>query len=145
MDSRLIYPETTPRRAPRVLIVDDDVDSVLFVGSIFSHLGCETAFSLNAVEARKRICAGQSDIIILDWCLDRQIEAASVLDQCSRIFAKYGETGRKPRVVTYSSLNASEIELAASPYFEYFGHWQKPIGRNELLMQALSLVEKAEH
>jgi CheY-like chemotaxis protein len=125
--------------------VDDDVDSVLLVGNIFSHLGCETVYSLNAIEARKQICAGQSDIIILDWCLDRQIEAASVIDQCSRIFAKYGETGHRPRVVTYSSLMASEIELTANPYFEYFGHWQKPIGRDELLVQALSLLEKAEH
>lgn len=136
--------ETKPWRAANILVVDDDVDSALLVGQIFSHLGCQTTCSLNSLEAHKQICAGKADIIVLDWCLDHHIEANRVLGQCIRTFEKFGGRGHKSNLITYSSLLPSEIEVQKSPYFDYLDHWQKPISRHELLLRVLALLAKTE-
>lgn len=144
-----LQPETATRfwrRPANVLIVDDDVDSVLLVERVFSQLGCETSYSFSSAEARQKICARKSDLIILDWCMDRQSDARAILDQCAKTFSRFDNgAARKLRVITYSNLTASEIELTATPYFEYLDHWQKPIAPQELLTKILPVLNAVEH
>ncbi len=142
--AELLRPERSTRRAANVLIVDDDVDSALLVKSIFNHLGCETVCTLDSIEARKRILSMKADIIILDWVLDRATDAKSMLKLCSRSLQKFGggRKGHRPKIVTYSSLEASEIEALQSDFFDHLEHWKKPIGQRELLSRSLALLEK---
>ncbi|MGE0764734.1 MAG: response regulator [Bdellovibrionales bacterium] len=134
-------------RSANVLIIDDDVDSALLVESVFAHLGCQTTCSLSSDEARRRLNSLKADFIILDWCLDHQIEASQIISQCTQTFGKFDKKighgpRRKPKIITYSSLNEKEIEPLQSPYFQHIDHWQKPISHRELLSRVLHLLQK---
>jgi CheY-like chemotaxis protein len=129
----------------KVLIVDDDVDAALLVEQVFSRLGCATTTSLTGREAQAQICSTSPDVIILDWCLDRNTEASRILSDCARIFSRFGSRRAPPKVVTYSSLKAHEIEVIQNPYFKYWGHWEKPIAPAEMLERVLALLDKIEH
>ncbi|MBS1969991.1 MAG: hypothetical protein JSU04_06765 [Bdellovibrionales bacterium] len=134
----------------QVLIVDDDVDSALKVETIFHHLGCQTTCALNWSEALKKMCATKPDIIIMDWLLDHEVNAAQVIKHCSKTFAKFNSqassmkyrTQNRPQVITYSSLTDAEINVPQTPYFDHLDHWQKPIPQRELLIRALGLLNQ---
>jgi len=132
---------------PHVLIVDDDIDSALKVETIFHHLGCQTTCALNWNEARKKMCATKPDIIILDWLLDHEVNAAQVIKHCSKTFSRFDRktnyrTQNRPQIITYSSLTDAEIDVPESPYFDHLDHWQKPIPQRELLVRALGLLNQ---
>ncbi len=131
-----------------VLIVDDDADSAALIASIFEHLGCHTVCTLNPTDAEKGICARNTDLIILDWILDDHTDAKAVMDKCSAVFSKFGirmDPEHKLKVITYSGLKASEVELLTSPYFIHLDHWQKPIPYLNLLKRTLKVLEEIEH
>jgi CheY-like chemotaxis protein len=135
------------RHPINILIIDDDIDSALRVQTVFTHLGCQTTCALNWHEAAKKICALKPDIIILDWMLDHQIDAGDVVKHCTKMFQKFdGERRnramRRPKIITYSSLGASEIELPDTPYFDHLDHWQKPVRQRDLLSRVLGLLGK---
>lgn len=138
-------PQLTEDGPANILIVDDDVDSALLVRSIFGRLGCDTTCSLTAKDARKRIAAGKSDLIILDWRLDQQWDAGVLLqviaERLDRIGAPPG-TRRRSKIVTYSSLGAAQIGTFDSQYFEHVEHWQKPLKQRDLLSSALGLLQR---
>jgi len=127
----------------KILIVDDDVDSALLVDSVFSRLGCSTTCSLNSLDARHKICTHRNDIIILDWVLDRHMDGGQIVEDCKKLFDKFGDTGfmqSRPKVITYSSLDESEIGWKRNPYFDHLAHWKKPIRQREMLSRALHLL-----
>ncbi|MCB0415235.1 MAG: response regulator [Bdellovibrionales bacterium] len=130
----------------KVLIVDDDIDSALLVSSIFNNLGCYTDYALNYIEAKSKINDNDLDIIILDWCLDSDIEADQLLYNCLKFqkrFASGLEETKHPLVVTYSSLPASNIHWIHNPRFEYKGHWDKSLTHEELVQNGLDLLDYA--
>ncbi len=140
--------ENLERQPVHVLIVDDDADSAALIASIFDHLGCRTVCTLTPTDAEKNICARNVDLIILDWILDEHTDAKAVMDKCSAIFSKFGirmSNETKPKVITYSGLKASEVELLTSPYFNHVDHWQKPISYINLLKRTLKVLEEIEH
>jgi CheY-like chemotaxis protein len=142
----------TPRvrhatRMPEILIVDDDVDSALLVDMVFRHLGCQTTCSLNFHEARKKICSLKADIIILDWCLDHEVDAGRILRQCAQSISRFNpntgtEHRSRPKIITYSSLHESEIEALDKRYFDHLDHWRKPIGHKEMLNRVLGVLKQ---
>lgn len=129
------------RSLANILIIDDDADSVLLVQSVFAQLGCQTICSLNLSEAKKELLSQKADAIILDWFLDPRLNAGNIVDQCTRTLGKFEGARKPPKVVTCSSLEESEIILPESPFFEYLGHWQKPMTRSCILTKALNLLE----
>ncbi|MGE3683914.1 MAG: response regulator [Bdellovibrionales bacterium] len=140
-----LAPERRQQRPLNILIVDDDIDSALQVRSIFSRLGCEVTCSLSWIEAKKKMCASKIDLIILDWILDRHIDAGEVVNQCARTFSKRGRVGSRrkglrPKVITYSSLEQSEIKWLENAHFEHLAHWHKPITQRELLVRVLEAL-----
>lgn len=156
MSVNLSYPERSteyfrdlylaPPKALNILIIDDDVDTALQVQSIFAHLGCETICTLDWNEARKKICSLKPDIIILDWMLDNHIDGGDIVRQCNRTFEKFAGERRTralhpSKIITYSSLLESEIDLPSTPYFDHLDHWQKPIQQRDLLLRALRLLK----
>jgi CheY-like chemotaxis protein len=142
---RLTEAELNYKKPMNVLIVDDDPDAASLVVSIFKQLGCETTYSLTSDEAQKKICAGEADIIILDWLLDEGASAHTVTDNCTDLFSKFGlqlTYDERPKIVTYSSLESSKINLLTNPYFLHLEHWQKPISQQDLLSRASELLQK---
>ena len=140
-------PDREPLRPQNVLIVDDDIDSAMLIDSIFAHLGCATIYSQSPGEAKKKICSHKADIIILDWVLDQHTNGGGVVAECEKIFSRFkgdpAEAQRsRPKIITYSSLEPSEIEMHSSPYFIYLGHWKKPIAQRDLLEKALMVLKE---
>lgn len=131
-------------KQPKILIVDDDVDSALQVRTLFSRLGCETICALDGNEAKHQICALDPDVIILDWILGRHADALDVVKACGRTLAKFEDQNskiwHKPKIITFSSLDSSEIEFLNSPFFEHLEHWKKPATQRDLLNRALGLL-----
>jgi CheY-like chemotaxis protein len=140
-----IHTDLHPLKHANVLIVDDDVDSAILVESIFRQFGCETTYALDSVEAKKQIISGKADIIILDWVLNEKTRADQVLLQSIKFIEKFNSLKKhlqnhKIKIISYSSLNENELELPKSLYFEHFDHWQKPIGRTDLIHKTSALM-----
>jgi CheY-like chemotaxis protein len=139
--------ERSPQRPANVLIVDDDVDSAVQVGTVFNHLGCQTTVTPGWVEAKKRIVSLKADLIVLDWILDRDIDGGMIVRECARMLSKVrsatnGHEWRKPRIITYSSLPERAIHIPSNPFFEHIAHWKKPLTQRSLLTEALTLLDK---
>lgn len=134
-----------PRRVPHVLIVDDDVDCALAVEKIFRELGAEVTFATDPNEARRKISSGKADIIILDWLLNQTTSADEVVEQAVRMLQRFSaEDPRphadKPKIVTYSGLAGTEINLPESPYYQHMDHWQKPLRHTDLVGRGAELL-----
>lgn len=135
----------SPRPA-NVLIVDDDVDSALQVGSIFTQLGCHTVLTPGWVDAKKRICSLKADLIVLDWILGRDVDGGLIVRECTRLLSKVRPTShealwQKPKIITYSSLPQRAIHIQQNPFFDHVAHWKKPLTQRSLLKEALTLLD----
>ncbi len=132
-------------RPVRVLIVDDDVDAALLIDSVFREKGCETRLALTVQEAREMIARMDSDIVVLDWRLSKDVNADSVLtESIAKLEAKQENVDIiVPKVVTYSNLNDSEIQFPESKFFDHVGHWKKPINYSELSNKTKGVIEAA--
>lgn len=133
------------RQIPNVLIVDDDVDAALMIESIFREFGCTISFARNPFEAQKKMSSGKADIIVLDWLLDSRTFADKVVAQAVRRLVKFNPPDHlaqihKCKIVTYSSLDSSDVVLPESPFYIHLDHWKKPLGRTELARKAASLL-----
>jgi len=129
-----------PRRVPNILIVDDDVDSALNMDSMFRPLGCNVEIALDPNEAQRKISSGKADVIVLDWLLDTRTSADQVVARAIHLLEKFGTPHHLARIITFSSLNASEVKLPFSPYYVHADHWQKPLRRPELTRKTQSLL-----
>src|SRR5580704_15664280 len=78
-----------PRSIPSVLIVDDDVDTVLVMESILRPLGLNVDFALDVHDAQRKISSGKYGIIFLDWLLDPQTSADQVVARAVRLLEKF--------------------------------------------------------
>ena len=138
--------QLTPQpKSANILIVDDDVDSAILLESIFRQYGCDTAYALNSAEAKKRICSGKADIIILDWMLGEKILADQVILQSIQTIEKFANLknqlkNHKMKIISYSSLSETELKLPESIYFQHVDHWQKPIERSLLVHKTICLM-----
>ncbi len=147
MSTHMTRADETIHRIPTVLIVDDDIDSILQIESIFTRLGCPTLSSVSPVDAKRQLCSQKADIIILDWILSHHMDALDLVNECSKRLEKFnmrqgvGPWG-KPKIITYSSLGKEKINHLESPYFDHVGHWMKPATQRELLNKTLTLFNK---
>lgn len=138
-----------PQRNTHVLIIDDDVDAALLVASIFWQLGCHTTFALDIHEAQRRIIDGKADIIILDWVLSERSMADQVLNRSIKTINKFLPlrqrlSQHRAKIISYSSLESSQIRLPESQFFEHLDHWQKPMGHRDLVRRAQDLLRLIE-
>lgn len=125
------WPEHQERSAlPRVLIVDDDLDSAALVNQVFQQFGCRTSISVNVSDARKYLELRNIDVIILDWKLGEHERGDEILretiKQMERRQMQLHDQGQKfPRVITYSGAPLDEISVPESPYYAHVDHWSK--------------------
>jgi CheY-like chemotaxis protein len=134
-----------PRHVPRVLVVDDDVDAVLTIGSIFREFGCEISFALDSQQAQRKMSSGKPDIVVLDWLLDAKTSADWVVAQAVHRLEKFNPPDHlaqihKCKIITYTSLERPDVALPESPYYIHLDHWKKSLTRPELVRKATSLL-----
>lgn len=130
----------------KILIVDDDIDAVLFMESIFRNLGCETITALEPKVAKKELCARGRKLVILDWMLGANSTADDLILAASQILAQFGRAEDWQEspigVITYSSLPMEEIHFPKNPFFRHIGHWKKPMGFRKLYENSLKVCEE---
>lgn len=135
-----------PNRLLTALVVDDDVDTAVAVESVFRQLGCQTDMVTNPDTLHQKIASHQTDFIILDWQLSEKLHANQVVARAARLIdtfsdLRHGFSISRPKVITYSVLDPSEIQFPSTGYFEHIDHWQKPISYAELTTRISEIVD----
>ena len=138
------------QKRPVVLIIDDDVDAIISLEKTVKNLGCDTLTALDAADAQKKLMAGKVDLVILDWCLDHNLEAGQILEKVARVLRKFSkqdqdqdsDSGQKKiYFVTHSSLAENQFKIPTSEFFTRIEHWQKPIHRNDLVKKTTDVLK----
>jgi len=73
-----------PRRAPQILIVDDDVVTCEMLCEVFAHEGFEAAFKTNSDDALAQLRATPADVLLTDIRMSSPLEGFSLLDAVRR-------------------------------------------------------------
>lgn len=131
--------------APTVLIVEDDPDVAIATESIFKQLGCKTILSDGHDGASHKMSFHDVDFIVLDWMLGDNLSADQLVKKSTRIIDAYKDLRSKfhnqhAKVITYSALDRSKVQLPESEYFDHLDHWQKPVNYTELTKRASDLL-----
>jgi CheY-like chemotaxis protein len=128
---------------PQVLLVDDDEDFVMGTITAFEKVGLHTNVAVGHEELARKIVNSEYDYLLLDWTLNDAVTVDAVLEIAIRLIKndpKLREkfAHHKPKLIIYSALEAEKIHLptAGGDYFEYLGHWQKPMSLAEVMAQA---------
>ncbi|MGE0764733.1 MAG: hypothetical protein AB7N80_15770 [Bdellovibrionales bacterium] len=128
---------------PKVLIVDDDLDTALSMQVAFKQLGCETEVATQHEGLHHKLISSQADYIFLDWRLNDQVTAGEVVEKAVRLIETFSDLQEKflnhrPRIVTYSALKRGQIALPhhGDHYFKHLDHWEKPMPFTEVIERA---------
>ena len=132
-------------KSPTVLIVEDDPDVAMATESIFKQLGCKTILSDGHDGASHKMSFQDVDFIVLDWMLGDNLSADQLVKKSTRIIDAYKDLRSKfhnqhAKVITYSALDRSKVQLPESDYFDHLDHWQKPVNYTELTKRASDLL-----
>lgn len=132
----------------RVLVVDDDIESVTPLELCLEKLGCETFVVNNGFEAIHEIVSSDRtyDVVILDWNMP-EMNGGHALVNAQRVIS-YSPSARnhwedeKLPIITYSSRARDEIVLPDCHDFKHIDHWEKPSSYLLLLNQAAETFAK---
>jgi len=132
--------------APRVLIIEDDLDLARAMNEALKKLGCETEVATQHEDLHRKISFSDAEYIFMDWKLNGQVTADTVVQKAVRLINAFTDLRKKfkehrPRIVTYSVLRRDEISLpdAGKSYFDHLDHWQKPMPFHEVIRRASGL------
>lgn len=130
---------------PTVLIVEDDVDVAMATESIFKQLGCKTILSDGHDGASHKMSFQDVDFIVLDWMLGDNLFADQLVKKSTRIIDAFKDLRSRfqhqhAKVITYSALDRSKVNLPQTEYFDHLDHWQKPVNYSELTKRASELL-----
>lgn len=137
-------PRTQAARDMRVLLVDDDVESIIPMHLTLAGLGCEITIAFNGQSAIDHLIRKPFDLVILDWLMP-DLSGADVLKMSQNIIAKdktITKNWKMPTLpfVTYSGVSFKEVEIPNCSNFDFVGHWQKPISLNKLSFLTTEIV-----
>jgi CheY-like chemotaxis protein len=109
---------------PRILIVDDHALNRQLPALVLTEYGWHCEEATNGEEALGRLAATAYDVVLLDLGLP----GISGYEVCRRIRAD--DTLKHLRVIAYSSLAPSELDIASAGFDALLG---KPVSRDALL------------
>jgi CheY-like chemotaxis protein len=126
-------------RPARILIVEDDLDMAAAAKMAFDQLGCVTSVATNVSQARKMLRENSTDIIIMDWMLQNNINTGDIIEELcdARLMNKRDV---RAKVVTCSNLGVEQINFPETEQYDYLDHWQKPISFSDFKNRSSELV-----
>lgn len=124
----------------RVLIVDDDPESVALMKAVLKKLNQPCVYVQNPFEAIDRIVSGHYKLVIMDIFMP-EIDGFQVIAQAdNKIDQKmHLPFAHKSNFATFSGDTECHFSPSAFSQFNYIGHWKKQQSFGELRR----LVEKA--
>src|ERR1043166_6990599 len=69
-----------PRKAPQILIVDDDVVTCEMLCEVFAHEGFEASFKTSSDDALAQLHSAPADVLLTDIRMGSPLEGFSLLD-----------------------------------------------------------------
>lgn len=137
-------PKVSHTRDMRILLVDDDVESIIPMHLILAGLGCEITIAFDGRSAINHLLKRPYDLLILDWVMP-DLGGQDVLKKSqSMISHDVSITKNWPShslpFVTYSACAFKDVEIPNCSNFDFVGHWQKPISLNKLSFLTSEIV-----
>jgi len=134
-----------PRRKPRVLIVEDDPDSLTLISRVFQKFNCEIYQSTSVDEAYLHINHNIPDVIVLDWTLNED-SGQDFIKLCEQKIERFHDMHQnfsfvQPKIITFTGKKNFQLKINDNNYFEHFDHWPKPFKYNEILDKTVDLIK----
>ena len=114
------------QHTPRVLVIDDSLDSVKLMSHILDHYKCDTTMAFDGQDAIPLLVNRQFDLVILDWQMP-QMGGRDTLLMMDRLLTerKIHKIRRPIPVVIYTGHSEEELDLPLVRNFNYMGFINK--------------------
>lgn len=113
------------QHSARVLVIDDNLDSVKLMSHILDHYKCDVTMAFDGQDAIPLLINRQFDLVILDWQMP-QMGGRDTLLLMDRLLSEKGVKVRKPiPVVIYTGHSEEELDLPLIKHFAYTGFINK--------------------
>lgn len=134
-----------PRRKPRILIVEDDIESLTLISRVFRKFNCEIHLASSVDEAYSQINENIPDIIVLDWMLNED-SGQDFIQLCEQKIERFQDMHQsfsfiKPKIITFTGVQNPKLKINSNMYFEHFDHWPKPFKYKEILNKTIDLIQ----
>jgi CheY-like chemotaxis protein len=137
--------DTHSQERPRILIADDEVNTIYAVEWVLENIPCTVSSATNAEDAIKTAIAERPDLVILDLRLPRNRESAGLLDEFAGIkvceaLRNHRSTQKTPIIMlTVMSESEGETQSVAAGANAYL---TKPFNSDRLLQTVNTLLNR---
>jgi CheY-like chemotaxis protein len=112
--------------SPRVLVIDDCLDSVRLMSHVFDHYQCDMTMAFDGQDAISLLKERSYDLLVLDWNMPKLGGRETLLTIDRLIREKMAKKSLRPLpVVIYSSDEDVESKLPTVGNFDYRGVFSK--------------------
>lgn len=114
------------QRTPRVLVIDDSLDSVKLMSHILDHYKCDVTMDFDGQDSIPLLANRHFDLVILDWQMP-QMGGRDTLLLMDRLLTerKVHKIRRPIPVVIYTGHSEEELDLPLVRNFTYMGFINK--------------------
>jgi CheY-like chemotaxis protein len=135
-------------KAPKILLVDDDLIAIKLVNYVLQEMGCEVDLGFCGADLLERLAKNTYDIVITDWNLQDMLANNALSNLITD--KKFGRKAKKKffntiPVVTYSAYDLSEIKIDGASCIVHCDHWKKPITPYEISHRTLRLLREVNN
>jgi CheY-like chemotaxis protein len=121
----VLEPILEKQRTPRVLVIDDSLDSVKLMSHILDHYKCDVTMAFDGQDSIPLLVNKQFDLVVLDWQMP-QMGGRDTLLLMDRLLTERKAKLRKPiPVVIYTGHSEEELDLPLVRNFSYLGFINK--------------------
>lgn len=114
------------QHAPRVLVIDDSLDSVKLMSHILDHYKCDVTMAFDGQDAIPLLINRVFDLLILDWQMPQMGGRDTLLMMDRLLTERKVHKIRKPMpVVIYTGHSEEELDLPLVRNFTYLGFINK--------------------
>ncbi len=114
------------QHTPRVLVIDDSLDSVKLMSHILDHYKCDTTMAFDGQDAIPLLINRQYDLLVLDWQMPQMGGRDTLLLLDRLLTEKKVHKFRRPLpVVIYTGHSEEELDLPLVRNFNYMGFINK--------------------
>ncbi len=110
-----------------ILVVDDDVDTVMSIKAILRSKGHTVITAYGAAEGLKKYTSGNPDIILLDLMMEK-------VDSGITLCREIRKTDRKSKIYLLSAVGDETANTLDTHDIGFDGAMSKPVSPDELLL-----------
>lgn len=114
------------QHTPRVLVIDDSLDSVKLMSHILDHYKCDVTMAFDGQDAIPLLVNKHYDLVVLDWQMPQMGGRDTLLLMDRLLTERKVHKLRKPiPVVIYTGHSEEELDLPLVRNFSYLGFINK--------------------